>query len=436
MRTVPLSDLPRTAAALLRRDLATWSLTAVALGALEGGLLGVLVKERFDGAAPAGWVNFAVAVVAGAPAFSNLVSLAAARWSHARPRVPLLRRLLVVLGICLFALALPPVSAWGMVWFCLAALLGRVAWSGVLTLRAALWRSNYARSYRGRVASRVAQLAALIMAATSAGIGAALDVHEDAFRVLYPLAGLAAFWAAWVYRGTRQRHQWRFLAAERDDVASGPPGVSAMWRVLRQDRAFRQYMAAMMLFGSGNLMVLALLVVTLSEQLGVERSAQVLITSSVPLVFLCFSTRAWGRFLDQRHILAYRAVHSWFFVAAFVAFAAGAVAGLVWPFWLGSALLGLATGGAYVGWNLGHNDFTDDARSSLYMAIHVTLTGLRGGLMPLVGVGLYQWLEVRADGAGRWAMLLPLALSFAGAVAFVAMDRARRRATPGTESSA
>ena len=55
------------AAALVPRELLSWSLAAVALGALEGGLLGVIVKNQFADVASPVAVNFGVALVAGAP---------------------------------------------------------------------------------------------------------------------------------------------------------------------------------------------------------------------------------------------------------------------------------------------------------------------------------------------------------------------------------
>jgi uncharacterized membrane protein YbhN (UPF0104 family) len=57
------------------REIVPMRAMAVALGALEGGVVGVVVKTQFDGVADPVWVNLAVALVAGAPAFANMVSL-------------------------------------------------------------------------------------------------------------------------------------------------------------------------------------------------------------------------------------------------------------------------------------------------------------------------------------------------------------------------
>jgi hypothetical protein len=182
-------------------------------------------------------------------------------------------------------------------------------------------------------------------------------------------------------------------------------------------------MLGMMVFGSGNLMVVAMLVVLMNDQLGLDRLRQVLITSSLPILVLCLSVRGWARVLEDRHIISYRAVHSWTFVAANAFFAAAFMGGVPQLLWVGAVLLGLAWGGGHLGWNLGHNDFADDSDSSLYMATHVWLTGLRGLIMPVLGVVFIQFLEWFSPGHGAYAMLLPFGLTLAGWSWFIHLHR-------------
>jgi hypothetical protein len=59
------------------------------------------------------------------------------------------------------------------------------------------------------------------------------------------------------------------------------------------------------------------------------------------------------------------------------------------------------------------------------MGVHVTLTGLRGGVAPPLGVLVYMGLEASHAGAGEFALLLPFAMTLAGALGF---NRMRRRA--------
>jgi hypothetical protein len=95
--------------------------------------------------------------------------------------------------------------------------------------------------------------------------------------------------------------------------------------------------------------------------------------------------------------------------------------------WLGAVLMGSAHGGGNLGWNLGHHDFSGDADSSLYMATHVSLTGVRGLVMPIAGVVFLRYLESLQTGLGAYALLLPLALTLSGTLWFVHLHRVRRR---------
>lgn len=420
------------AAALVPRELVSWALSAVALGALEGGLLGVIVKNQFGGVASPAAVNFAVAVVAGAPSFSNLSSFLFAAWAAGRDKLAVLSRLMVAMGLCLALAALPGIHAAGLIQFCIMAVLARVAWSGILTVRAAVWRANYRRDWRGRVTGRIVQLASLLVSGYAALIGYLLDWRGEAFRPAFVAAALSALAAARVYRDARVRRHRQLLAAElaEQTLEGRKLSYSAFARVLREDTDFRRYMVGMMLFGSGNLMIIPMLVVMLNEQMRLSQFEQVMVTSSLPLLVLCFSIPYWARLLDRRHIFSYRAVHSWFFVASHAVFITAIQlheALLLWP---ASVLLGAAYAGGHLGWNLGHNDFSTDAKSSRYMAIHVTLTGLRGLVMPLAGMACYQILAARWPAQAAFALLLPLLLSTTGSLWFVVLNVERGRRPP------
>jgi len=104
--------------------------------------------------------------------------------------------------------------------------------------------------------------------------------------------------------------------------------------------------------------------------------------------------------------------------------------------WLGALLLGAAQAGANLGWNLGHNDFASIGRAQHYMGVHVTLTGLRGGLAPPAGVLAYMALEHWHAGWGEYALVLPVALTAAGALGFNRMRAAQERAEHASRQSA
>jgi hypothetical protein len=408
--------LPRMAASLVPRELLSWSLVAVAMGALEGGLLGVIVKTQFSQAASPVLVNLAVAIVVGAASFTNLLSFFFAARAMGRGKVRMLARLMLVIAICLSAMALTEVSANGLLVFTVLTVMALAAWSGILTVRSVVWRANYPRRWRGQVTARISQLAALLTASFSAMVGVGIHSSSGAWRLLFPVAALGSLAGSIVYRRSRVRRHRRLMQAEESHRTSqgGRIRFRSMAGILRANRDFRNYMLGMMVFGSGNLMVVPMLVVLMNDQLGLDRLTQVLTVSSLPVLVLCFTVRYWAKLLDRRHIVSYRAVHSWSFVAANASFTTALISGVPSLLWVGSLLLGVAWGGGHLGWNLGHNDFADDGDSSLYMATHVWQTGVRGLLMPVLGVVFIQYLESLSAGRGAYALLLPLGLTLLG----------------------
>lgn len=423
------SALPWVARTLMPREVGTHAFMAVALGALEGGLVGVIVKTRFEAVAEPALVNLAVALVTGAPALANLAAVSIAGLTQGRDKPRWVAALMALTSIGLLGIAAAPVTAAGLVLLTLSMIAGRVAWAGVVTLRSAIWRANFPRHVRARVTGRVTVTFSVIMAACAGAIGLAMDPWPGVYRIAFPVAGALGLVAASRYRSTRLRQAERLRRDELLARQEAPPSrLGATWGILRHDVWYRRYMLTMFLFGSGNLMVIALLVIILNEQFDFPRFRQVLVTTTLPLTTVALFTPWWARRLDRHHILDYRARHSWMFAFALGAFALAASTGVVALFWVGSLGLGAAFAGGQLGWNLGHNDFAPDGRATLYMGVHLTLTGLRGLIAPVVGVLAYQWLEGLEPGAGRHVLFFPFALTVAGAVTFVVLARLRRRA--------
>jgi hypothetical protein len=215
--------------------------------------------------------------------------------------------------------------------------------------------------------------------------------------------------------------------AEQRSVAGRNFQPRLFWAILRDDRLYRNYMIWMMVFGSGNMMLVAPLVLVLTNNLGVSSFEQVLIAAAVPTLLMPLATPFWARILTTQHVIEFRSNNSRWYVAGSGALLVGALLGSMPTLWVGSALLGIGIAGGSLGWNLGHNDFAPDDRATEYLGLHVSLTGIRGLVAPLAGVAAYGALERWKPGAGTWSLSLPLLLTAIGAVGFQLMSRRLRR---------
>ena len=140
---------------IFRREILPWGLLGLALGLVEGATVAVLVKQHFAGAASAFGVNIAVALVSGAPAFSNVLSFVWANLAHGRARVQLMVALQAAFALLVGSVAFGSRAASGLALTVGSIIAARVVWAGILTVRAAVWTANYPRHVLARITGRI-----------------------------------------------------------------------------------------------------------------------------------------------------------------------------------------------------------------------------------------------------------------------------------------
>jgi hypothetical protein len=407
------------AQALHRRELLPWGLSGFTLALVEGATAAVLVKRGFTGMASPWAVNLAVAFVSGAPAMSNMASFIWANLAHGREKVRLVVMLLALFGLLVGMVGLWPRAGFGLAATVLSVIAARVVWAGIVVVRSAIWTSNYPRAVLAQITSRIVIVTALGAAAAATLAGIVLQTHPALARWLFPAAALASLTAALLYRRMRVRQSWRLRAAElgegsRDQAFS----MRSLREVLRKDPQYRRFMTALAFYGAGNLMIGAQLVVIFSDQLQLPAAMQIGILTIVPLLCLPLFTPLWARLFDAGHVIEFRARQCWSLVAAMAVMIVAVFTQQHALLWVAAVLWGISSAGASLGWNLGHNDFATLGRVQQYMGVNVTLTGMRGLVAPPLGVLAYSWLERRSPGAGRYALLLPMTMTMAGAIGF------------------
>jgi hypothetical protein len=406
-----------------------WTLIYLCLGLVEGGTAAVMVRALFGDQAPRMVVDLVLAVVSSAPAWSNLASLAYARRAQGRPKIAFLVPLLVAMCLCVGALALVPRSTAGLWLFLALYASARLLWAGVETVRSVLWSVNYPARLRARITGRITINTSIALALVGLALGWLLGQDEPWWRVAivagaaFGLAGTIAF------RRFRVRREQDLLDAERSRLEQGATfGLAGMRALLARDQSFRDYQLAMSLFGAGNLALVPLMVVCLNEVLGLPALWQVLVTTALPILVVPIAVQPWARYLDTHRVLAFRAIHGRVNVVAVLILVTAVLLKLPFLLLPGALLMGVSTAAGSLGWTLGHNDFAPRGEETRYMALHVTLTGMRGLVAPPLTIGLYYALEALHPHAGPGALLVPLALIAGGARRFQHMHRARMAA--------
>ena len=453
-------SMPAFARRNYQHELSAMGSWPIAVTMIEGAVVGVIAEKAFDQAFPGGetpaWI---IATLAAAPAFSSITSFVWTRFADGHRVVKALVWIKIAVLACLLLIAMVPVTELGLYLFTLAAVMSRVGMTGVITLRSVLWRANYERHERARITGKLITLQTLLVAVVGMVVGWLMDVNEQAFRLLFPVSILFGLLGVYSISRLRVRRPHLVTPKTGADLApsdqGGPavvgdddearaafrgmltragrsiaraaPAVAVvtavpvagtravrswgttirdMAAVLRADAAFRGYMIWMFVLGLGNLSVLAPLVRLLDNQFEnvrlfgfaftVDYFWSLMILQTIPMVMIPITIPTWARLLDRVHIIRFRALHAWVFVAGQAMLAVGAATGSFLLIFLAAFARGAGFGGGSLAWNIGHNDFATSDKAGLYMTIHVTLTGVRGLIGSFFGMLLYEGLRIRS----------------------------------------
>jgi len=410
-----------------KRELLAWAFLPMMMGAVDGGVVGILTKRLFDGHVDETVLDWVVATLAAAQGFANISSFLWSAMSHGRHKIRFITALKIAIVLMIAGVAFVPQTELGLLTLLLCVVGTRVCYTGIVTLRTTVWQANYPRENRAFVAGKIATVQALVLASVAFGIGQAMDIGEDSFRWVYPIAAGFGIIGAWIYSKIRVDNHRTLLNNERatsEDVSFLPWKT---FRLLIEDRSFAKYMGCQFIFGVGNLMLMAPLIVILNDQFQLDYLGEIFIVTIIPILMIPLSTPLWARLLNKTHVLTFRSIHSWFFVVSSlcigISIALHAVSGL----WIGAIIRGVGFGGGVLAWNLGHQDYAPVEQSGRYMGLHVTLTGIRGLLAPAFGMGLYTFLMHHGFHAGPIVFYCGAGLSAVGGVGFIWLAKTRAK---------
>lgn len=393
------------------------------LAIVEGSVIGVIAKVAFDSVVETSLLNLAVAILAAAPSLANILSFLWLRLSHGHDKIRFVVRLQIIVAALTASIALVPLSnagLWILVGIVMAA---RACYAGIVTLRSTIWAANYPTTDRGRVAGKITTIQVELVALAGLIMGQAMDADEIAFRIIPPLFAAIGLIGVWRLSKIRVRQRRLLRAAERHEQSETPSlNPIAVWHILWADRPFGAFMLCQMVIGIGNLMLNPVITVMLKDRFNIDYSG-VLIAHTIPLAIMPLFIPFWARLLDRVHIIKFRSIHSWFFVLSAATYFLAAYEGRPSLLYLAAVIKGIAFGGGALAWTLGHLDFAPAERASQYMGVHVTLTGVRGLIAPLLGIGLYDTFERLHPGSGSYAFVVAIVIITAGALGFVVLGQ-------------
>lgn len=293
--------------------------------------------------------------------------------------LPIAKIISSVVTVAAFCLLLSAVSFNSTMYVCLI-FLATLLISSAPPIITTIYQHNIPPQRRGKIYGRVNLVKVASNVALSLLLGQLLVGRLEDFRIYLVLVALATVWSS---RILLRVPSVVLDKSEKFSVFSG-------FHWLGKDPVFRNTLIAWMFMGIGILMMVAVRVDYLANPehgLNLREDQVILFVSAIPgIVRLVFSP-IWGWVFDHMNFFGLRAILNLNFLVGNLAFfTSGGSIGLT----IGAILLGLATAGGDIAWNLWVTKFAPTERVPDYMAVHTFLTGVRGVLSPFLAFWLLQ----------------------------------------------
>ncbi|MCA9253205.1 MAG: hypothetical protein KDA54_18915 [Phycisphaerales bacterium] len=425
----------------------------VIVGLIEGNFASIVVAKTFEGS------DFLITIASATPMALHIVSLVWGAYCVGRRKLKIFTFCTTGTVLALASVAMTPDVSYGGWLFVLQMAAAQFFQTGAVTVRSSLWKSNYPPLVRGQITARLQMARAVTRLVSVAIIATFFDLDPQSYRWIYPSAALIGAIGVVCLRRMRVRGEVgelrRLHGGERGDgaltghasaqrILSSTHVLTSAISVLKHDTRFRNYCIAQMLAGVTNLLVRAVVVVILTQQVlaGMESGywLNTVLLELLPMLLMLASMHASARYFDRTGVLRYRAVQmiGWLLAIFFGMCGTLAIGNMDWIgprallisvgcFAMFSIIRGICLGGGSIAWNLGHLHFVNNEDADVYMGIHVSLTGLRAMFIPILGMVLWNWI-----GWGVWLVSL---VSGSLAICIFRMLELREREAPTRATS-
>lgn len=268
-------------------------------------------------------------------------------------------------------------AAWtsSAVWFAVFVVIAYICRSALLPFLTDIYGDNYPAHLRGHYFSRSLILTVGISAAFGYAGSSLLEIDIAYFTWLFTfLAFCALAKAVSIYCMPSNIME--------ENAHRNPLGN---YKYIFQDRSFGYVLLTWFIMGFANLWTIPLRVdYVTSAEYGIEGSAifVALIITIIPDTMRMLFIPFWAKLFDRMNFVTLRILLNLLFALGVGAFF---ISKNPWIIGAGSALIGMAFAGGSIAWNLWVTKYAPPGKTAAYMSVHVSLTGIRGTIGPIIG---------------------------------------------------
>lgn len=267
-----------------------------------------------------------------------------------------------------------------------------------------IYQKNIHHSRRAKVYGYTISLGMIVSVAVTFVAGRILDLHEEHFRWILVLTGLAGFISS-VLLSTIKLQEPLVEAPcvkakiKLKDLALDP--IRRTLALMKTNKAFAAFERDFSIYGMGFIMMQPIIPIYMVDKLQLSYTNNFLAKGILSQMGLLILSPVIGKLHDRMHPFRFIAVSFallMVFPLLFVLsslWAGESVLAVVIVF-IAYTIFGIAMAGVNLSWNMSSIFFAGKEDASMYQSVHVTLTGIRGLIAPVLGFSLLKIIGINS----------------------------------------
>jgi MFS family permease len=234
--------------------------------------------------------------------------------------------------------------------------------------------------------------------------GRLLDGNESSFRWILAISGIAGFISSFLLSRIKIQEPVVEALITKPKIQLRAVFLDPIIRtrnLLKENKPFACFERSFTLYGMGFIMMMPIIPIYMVDKLQLSYTSNFLAKGILSQIGMLFLSPLLGRLHDRMHPFRYIGFSFsllMLFPLLFVLSSiwAGESAVAVVLVFVAYTIFGLAMTGVNMAWNMSSIFFAGTQDAAMYQSVHITLTGVRGLIAPILGFTLLRVLNIEA----------------------------------------
>lgn len=254
-----------------------------------------------------------------------------------------------------------------------------------------LLQANFRKVIRGKLFGYSASLSTLVALIGSYIAGRLLDINEHYYKYIFVAVGILGLIGTLYLAAIKidKKEKTKHLKKKKSLKQIFISPLTRTFEILKNDKKYRNYEIAFMIYGIGFMIVLPVIPRYLVNNLHMNYTQTFVAKGVISQIGILNFAPIAGFIHDKNHPNFFAAISflaiSLFPMILFISTLFNNISTSISIVYLSYVIYGIAMSGILIAWNLGTIYFAKNNDVSMYQSVHVALTGVRGLIIPPLG---------------------------------------------------